>query len=738
MGGKHEEAERLLAGGFYLCRLHHLSKRPVGDGWQLNPVTEIDEDASGYGVPLALNNLCSIDPDNVEPARAGLARCGFDLDEIMDAGVRTSSTRPGSGGRSTFRAPPELRRVVFASRDKTIGTILELRAGNSNLQDVLPGTTYVGKDGGGPYTQRYANGKRLDDAPDMPPAFAKWWMRMCTDVEFKRSQQQLLVGDDATLSVSGGVDGGGAHLAFASPFRLSYNAAHDVAEILLSHGYTEDASVPGRYAPPTATGTPCVRQIPGRDALWQSDHASDPLNGTFDAWTAHVVLDHNGQLAAAEDVERAGRAVEVCDEFEDLPAVRQPGAGAVDDGTGIDPALWPAFSRNAKTGRIEKTLTNTIAAVREPAFTGWKVGYDAFRDEIMLTPRGTVGWRAFGDADYVWLRAEMMERGFEDVGREMVRDVVHAVAHENRFDSAQLWLNGLKWDGVPRVEGFLSAYMAVDESAYTRAVSVYLWTAMAGRVLTPGVKADMVPILVGDQGLNKSTAIAAMAPAQDFFCEISFDERDDDLARKMRGCLLAEIAELRGIGSAKIEGIRAFVTRQFEKWVPKFKEFSATYPRRLMFIGTSNEVEFLADACGNRRWLPVDVTRHCDVRAVARDRDQLWAEAATLYCLEGVAWSEAQTLAPEAHDRHRSADIWEDRVETWLETPDEFNGGAKPIDGVVRVSDALSALGVPLAQQTRFEQGRVGNILRALGLVRKKVKICGKARWAYEKPNPAK
>ena len=109
-----------------------MQKRPVGDGWQLNPVAQIDDAAGGYGMPLAANGLCSVDPDNVEPARAGLRRCGFDLDELMEAGVRTSSTRPGSGGRSTFKAPPDLKRIVF--RTKKDGTILELRAGQSNLQ----------------------------------------------------------------------------------------------------------------------------------------------------------------------------------------------------------------------------------------------------------------------------------------------------------------------------------------------------------------------------------------------------------------------------------------------------------------------------------------------------------------------------------------------------------------------------------------------------------------------------
>lgn len=293
----HAEAQRLLSLDFKLCELHMLSKRPVGLAWQRQPVTAIREDAGGYGLILALNDMCSIDPDNVEPAREGLRRCGFDLDEIMAAGVRTSSTRPGSGGRSAFKAPTGLSRVTFKS--KAHGTILELRAGQPNLQDCLPGTRYRSKEDGPVYEQSYANGKTLDHAPDLPPRFLAWWRRLNTDLEFLRQQQRLLCGEGAQLAVSIG-EGKGAKLAYISGLRRDYNATHDVEDILSRHGYYDGGG--GRWSPPSATGAPGVRQIPGAGGLWQSDHASDPLYGTFDAWSAYVALDCEG------DVDRANGA----------------------------------------------------------------------------------------------------------------------------------------------------------------------------------------------------------------------------------------------------------------------------------------------------------------------------------------------------------------------------------------------------------------------------------------------
>ena len=129
------EAKRLLELGMHLVPLKPLTKQPAGNEWNApaNRVTAIDPAATGYGILLAVNNVGSIDPDNWQQAVKGMAALGFDLDSIMDAGVRTKSTRPGSGGRSAFQVEGELRHLCF--KTKQHGVVLELRATSPNLQD---------------------------------------------------------------------------------------------------------------------------------------------------------------------------------------------------------------------------------------------------------------------------------------------------------------------------------------------------------------------------------------------------------------------------------------------------------------------------------------------------------------------------------------------------------------------------------------------------------------------------
>lgn len=403
------------------------------------------------------------------------------------------------------------------------------------------------------------------------------------------------------------------------------------------------------------------------------------------------------------------------DDFEDLTSTEV-----------AEPLPLPAFERD-KWGRIEATISNAAKAVVRPDFVDIDIRFDQFRDEIMFAPAGSGQWQAFTDADYARLRITMEKRGFKPVGRELIRDVVLLAADEQPFDSATTWLNGLEWDGVPRIETFYHTHFGTADTPYTRAVSMYMWTALAGRVLEPGVKADMVPILVGPQGCGKSSGVEALSPDPAFFTEISFAEKDDDLARKMRGRLVAEIGELRGLNTKELESIKAFVTRTHENWIPKYREFATQFPRRLVFVGTTNEDEFLADKTGNRRWLPVEVSK-VDVKAIKTDLLLFWAEAReTFKRLGGIQFRDAERLGASVHEQYTIKDAWLETVEKWLDTPDLMTNDIPRNCDFLRASDVLrDAIGLNPSHIGKREEMRISNVLQNCGYKRETRRVEGK------------
>ncbi len=217
------------------------------------------------------------------------------------------------------------------------------------------------------------------------------------------------------------------------------------------------------------------------------------------------------------------------------------------------------------------------------------------------------------------------------------------------------------------------------------------------------------------------------------FTAISLHRGDDDQARHLRGRVVCEIDELRGLSTRDLEGVKSFITRREESLVPKYQERRITFPRRCLLIGTTNEERFLDDPTGERRWLPIKVTRG-DRDAIVRDREQLWSEAVAIYELCGIAWQDAERLARNEHANFTVHDGWQDAIAN-------FAAGAETIDGVKRepsftMHEVMTiALGKSAGGYSVQDQRRAGRILQRLGYAQRRFRPDGRAgrqetRWA--------
>jgi predicted P-loop ATPase len=349
-----------------------------------------------------------------------------------------------------------------------------------------------------------------------------------------------------------------------------------------------------------------------------------------------------------------------------------------------------------------------------PELSGQHLALDEFLDIIVIAPRGTQDWRPLTDTDYTAMRAWLETAGnCEPIGHEMMRQAAHLVAEQSRTDSAKNWLATLQWDGKQRIRDFTPEYLGVEDTHYARAVGVYLWTALAGRVLNPGCQADMVPVLVGAQGVGKTRGVEAIAPAPEQFGELRIDEPDDVIARKLRGRLIVEMAEMRGVRTAEIERLKAFITRTHERWIPKYMEFATNYPRRAIIVGTTNDEDFLPLDTEHRRWLPIK-TQGVEVERIKEDRDQLWAEAAILYTIDGIAWRGMDALAAPARLEAQGNDIWEPLLAEWLR-----NNGALYHRTYVLLT---AALGLDPRTVSRVQELRMAKLMRKMGWEKKSVR----------------
>jgi predicted P-loop ATPase len=437
--------------------------------------------------------------------------------------------------------------------------------------------------------------------------------------------------------------------------------------------------------------------------------------GHFKCLHAHCAGRSDMQFKVALGLEEEGGGFDVVP----MPLGGGVGAGVAARVGGLE---FPLVTNEDGT-KVLATVSNLQSVLMSPESCGQYIKYDTFRDEIVWKrfAAGEVaqvgGWLPLKDTDYTRLRVELERTGFAPIQGAMMRDVVRRVSELNMFDTAIEWIESLPaWDGVPRAKRFMVDYMGAQESEYNIAVGEYMWTALAGRVLEPGCKADAAPIFVGEQYVGKSYAVASMVPDARMSTEIRLDDNEDNLSRKMRGKLIAEFAELRGLHTKELEGIKAFVSRQYEEWVPKYMEFATVYPRRLLFIGTSNKDELFSDETGNRRWFPVKVTRG-DCEAIKRDRSQLWAEGVFMFRKEGVQryYEKANCLAKNTRDEFMIGDVWEEKINQYLHEEDA-DGVVNLTRDFLRTGNILQvALGIDIRHMKKLDEMRVGKILRKFG-----------------------
>lgn len=371
----------------------------------------------------------------------------------------------------------------------------------------------------------------------------------------------------------------------------------------------------------------------------------------------------------------------------------------------------PPTLLGASKSSIPSTLPNLVACLTASQWLGVQIAFDEFLGTMQIKWQDDK-WRDIADTDYTALNIHLMQKvGFKGVARELLKDAVHFTADRNRKDCAIEWLNGLKWDGIPRCQATAEDILGIEKSEYAQAVSLYLWTALAGRVLQAGVKADMVLVLAGRQGTGKSTFVRRLVPEdKNWVTDLSFAASDSDNSRQMRGRVVAEIAEMKGLNSKDEDHIKAWVTKGEDTWIPKYQENAVTLKRRFVLVGTTNYDRFLSDSTGNRRWLPLNVCATRDfinTDFLSQNIEQYWAEAAHLFRQSAIQWRKAEQLAKRITPRHVRSDVWQDLIISFLQ-----NG---TFGEPVSVSQIATGLGVATHLQNSKIQNRIEAILRTIG-----------------------
>ena len=392
-------------------------------------------------------------------------------------------------------------------------------------------------------------------------------------------------------------------------------------------------------------------------------------------------------------------------------------------------------------GRTPEDLAKALAGL------GYQWRFNS-REQMPEINRGA-GWQAVTERieDCLICDVERAYVGYNSkpalFAKDTWRRCFNVLLEETQTDPFKAWLETLpEWDKKRRVEEWLAKCFSigVDDIALMQWASRFLFLGAVWRTYQPATKLDEIVVLIGDQGIGKSTAIEYILPseqrAQWFNDGLVLSDDDKTKIEALLGRVIVECAELAGLNGAQTETLKAFMTRTHDRKRLAYGRYVEEFPRRCIVVGTTNSKTPLPnDPTGNRRFVPVKLLRG-DPREVRtyldENRDQLWAEALHLYHAGLEAWlpyalKEIQADAADA--ARRKNEVLETEIANWLGVR---NGDPFTMIDLARGIDYLKTTESAVDLDTR-RQFHLGNILRQMGYDKRRPSVNGKRIYLWSK-----
>lgn len=432
-----------------------------------------------------------------------------------------------------------------------------------------------------------------------------------------------------------------------------------------------------------------------------SHHATDPCSGrlvnAFDLVRLHKFGDKDDAALDGTPNNRLPSYKAMCEFAVADPLVsalmaQERHDQAVQDFEGVeatndaDAVNWmQKLQCNPQTGAIKSTIDNVIIILDNDPMLKGKFALNQFagRGEIL----GTLPWskdgtrRLWSDTDsngLYWY----LEKAYNITGRGNIDAALDIHAATHAFNEVQNYINRLSWDGVPRLDTLFIDYLGAEDDpvGYCRAVCRKAFTAAIARAMTPGSKYDCMLILCGSQGLGKSTLLDRMSKG--WFNDSIRTFEGKEASELLQGVWLVEVAELDAFRRTDVARIKQFLSLRADRYRAAYGRNVKELPRCCVFFGTCNQMDFLQDTTGNRRFWPVDVGEQPHAKNVWRDLtdeviDQIWAEAKLRWQMGEQLYltGEVEKEAQRRQESHREASPKEGLIEEFVsrQVPDDWS-----------------------------------------------------------------
>ena len=333
------------------------------------------------------------------------------------------------------------------------------------------------------------------------------------------------------------------------------------------------------------------------------------------------------------------------------------------------------FYRNQRGQVLSNTENFVLILENDDHFDGLQFNLLSYSPEKMIFG-APERWTDSDDAE----TRRYIEATYGIHSVQKLDDALRIVFKRNEYHPIRQYIEKIEWDGKDRIADFLHFSTNCVDTQYTREVSRLIFAGGIHRLYNPGCKFDDMPVLIGThQGEGKSTLVRWIALQDEWFGEINEIDGQKGI-EALEGIWICEMAEMLAMVRAKEqETMKAFVTRQRDRYRHPFDKRVTEHPRQCIFIGTTNKRQFLTDKTGNRRFYPVEVkqsgydlfNRKAEIKEYIR---QCWAEALAKIDSEFMQPFANRELIPTIREQQEAAvedDYRVGLIRSYLDEQDE-------------------------------------------------------------------
>ena len=409
---------------------------------------------------------------------------------------------------------------------------------------------------------------------------------------------------------------------------------------------------------------------------------------------------------------------------------------------GIDKETCASFSQNMHDldrEEIMRTIESAYAGKNNPAHTvqidslkGYAIGrfapielflsrnYELRTNEIT----NKVEWRPIGknrnfsvvdEIKFNSILREMVAAGLIKTQTNSLKAVLLSDFVPNYNPFSEYIKKRAPWDGYDYI-GELADLLPSKDPEYTKWVFRKWFVAMVASVLNPKIINHTMFVLIGPQGAYKTTWLNYLIPQElkEYVYNGLINPKDKDSLFLMAESCLIIMDELESLKQSEMNGLKELLTRPAIRARRPYGTSIQDFPRAASFAASVNNINFLQDSTGSRRFLCVEVLDMITIGNIELIAN-CWAQAhALIESGERFWFDQVDTARINVHNEKYELHSFEEEVVRQFLTPSEEDDPLSVFKSASEVIDTLAEY----SPNQKMNSVNMGKTLAKLGFKR--------------------